>query len=186
MYFTCKQIAHAARLQADINMQMQRDTDVWALLPSSHSAPATYNKPASLPGRNITREQPQLASSDCLMSSHILTPEPQQRPYPNHTNFPFLQTNPPQNCSAIDAKKSREHYVDSGFPKATLAWVSCLLGWTWYEIIAYSQMSIKFEELITKKAEKKGFFSLREIFHRKRRPIRKPRRAFMIQPCVHH
>ncbi len=151
---------------------MQRDTDVWALPLSSHSAPTTYNKPASRPGRNIAREQPQLASSDCLMSSHTLSPEPQQRPYPNHTNFPVLPSNPPQNYSITDAKKSHVQCVDSGFP--TLAWVSCLLGWMWYEITAYSQMSIKFEETITKNAEKKGFFSLRELFNRKRRPIRKP------------
>lgn len=70
------------------------------LLLSCHSAPTTYFKLASLPGRTITTQQPQFAPSDCLMSSHTLTLQPQQRPYPNHTNFPLLPTNPPQIYSA--------------------------------------------------------------------------------------
>ena len=39
-------------------LQMQKETAVWALQ-SPHSAPTIYNKPASLPGRSIAREQPQ-------------------------------------------------------------------------------------------------------------------------------
>lgn len=135
------------------NLQMQWATDVWALLcclASQHQP--LYNKPAGLPGRGIAREQPQLAPSDCLTSSHTLTLQPQQRPYPNHTNFPFL---PAQNYST--RRQGITHIVCwfRFFQKATLAWVSCLLGWMWYEIIARSQMSSKFEEMIAINAEKK-------------------------------
>lgn len=55
-----------------------------------------FSKLASLP----QREKPQLAPSDSLMSSHVLTLQPQQAPHPNYTNFPFLATNLPQNCTA--------------------------------------------------------------------------------------
>lgn len=129
------------------------------LLLSRHSQPTTYYKLASLPGRAIATQQPQFAPSDCLRSSHTLTLQPQQRPYPNRTNFPFLPSNPPQKCSA--RRQEITHIVqcvDSGFPKAGSGWISCLLGWTWYETTAYSQMSIRFEEMIAVNAEKKGIF----------------------------
>lgn len=79
------------------------------------------------------------------MSSHTLTLEPQQRLYPVTPTSPSYQLIP--YCTRL----VRNHtcglqYVDSGFPKATLALVSCLLGWMWHEVNGNSQMSIKFED----------------------------------------
>lgn len=79
-----------------------RETQMSELCSAAAVSPFSINHSqwATQPPRtSIAKEQPRLASSDCLMSSHTLTLQPQQRPYPNHTNFPFFPANPPQNYS---------------------------------------------------------------------------------------
>lgn len=85
----------------------------------------TISQPAL--GKVKLEEQPQLAPSDCLMSSHTLYPTATTKTIPNHTNFPYYQLIPLR-TTALGANNFTYSMLIQVLQKATLAWVSCLLG----------------------------------------------------------